>query len=295
MKSKPVYTALFNSHYLVNCRGRMLDLSVPKVMGILNVTPDSFFDGGKFTEQKAIINHAAKMLAEGADIIDIGANSTRPGAKMVDSATELKRLLPAITYLRDNFPDVIISVDTFRARVAEKCIEKGVSIINDVSGGDLDKKMFQTVARLNVPYILMHMIGTPESMQEDPKYDNVVLEVTSHLAKKVSQLRQLGVHDIIIDPGFGFGKTVEHNYKLLNGLPALSYLGCPVLAGVSRKSMICKVLKINPENALNGTTALHMAALMKGASLLRVHDVKEAVQTVRLFENIKNNDPFLLR
>ncbi len=292
MKSTPGYTALFNNHHLINCRGRLLDLSVPKIMGILNITPDSFFDGGKFTEQKAIINQAAKMLDEGADIIDIGANSTRPGAKMATAATELKRLLPAIAALRENFPDALLSVDTFRAVVAEKCVDQGVSIINDVSGGDLDKKMFQTIARLNVPYILMHMQGTPETMQENPEYSNVVFEVTAHLAKKVSLLNQLGVHDIIIDPGFGFGKTVEHNYQLLNALPALAYIGRPILAGVSRKSMICKVLKVNPDKALNGTTALHMAALINGATLLRVHDVKEAVQTVKLYEMMKRNDPF---
>jgi len=288
MKTIHSSTALFNNYNQINCRGKLLDLSAPKVMGILNLTPDSFFDGGKFTEEKAIIKQAGKMLSEGADIIDVGAHSTRPGAKIVSEATELKRLLPAINSILAKYPDAIISVDTFRASVARKCIDTGAAIVNDVSGGDLDKKMFSTVTELNVPYILMHMKGTFATMQKDPVYKDVVSEVTGHLLKKITKLRKMGLRDLIIDPGFGFGKTVEHNYELLNALPSFGLHGCPVLAGISRKSMICKVLKINPEKALNGTTALNMVALMKGASLLRVHDVKEAVEVVKLYGKIND-------
>jgi|SRR5688572_19795577 len=287
MNSIQISQALFNKSQLINCRGKLLDLSVPKVMGILNITPDSFFDGGKFTEEKAIIKQAGKMLAEGADIIDIGAHSSRPGAKMVAESTELKRLLPAIKAVLKKYPQTIISVDTYRASVAKKAIETGASIINDISGGDLDKEMFKTVASLKVPYILMHMEGTPGDMQQNPVYENVVNEVLTSLMKRVSTLRKLGVTDVIADPGFGFGKTVSHNYALLNHLDAFRVLDCPVLVGISRKSMICKVLGINPEKALNGTTALNMVALQKGASILRVHDVKEAVEVVKLFREMK--------
>lgn len=284
MKASPGSPALFNNPHLLNCRGKLLDLTIPKVMGILNLTPDSFFDGGKFTEEKAIIKQAGKMLSEGADIIDVGAQSTRPGAKFVTEKTELKRLLPAISAILDKFPDSIVSVDTFNATVARKCIESGAAIINDVSAGELDKKMFETVAALQVPYVLMHMKGTPENMQANPVYEDVIGEVTGYIVNKITILRKMGVHDVIIDPGFGFGKTVEHNYALLNALHAFTLHGCPILAGISRKSMICKVLKVNPEKALNGTTALNMVALMKGASILRVHDVKEAVEVVKLFK-----------
>ena len=273
----------FNIRKQINCRGKLLDLTEPKVIGILNVTPDSFYDGGKFTEQKAIIRQAGKMLAQGAAIIDIGAHSTRPGSKFVAETTELKRIIPAVKGILDKYPDAIISIDTFRASIAEKCIENGAAIINDISGGDLDKKMFKTIAKLNVPYILMHSKGTPENMQKNPKYKDVVSEVIGSLGGKLTKLRNRGVHDIIIDPGFGFGKTLEHNFRLLKSLEAFTLLGCPVLAGISRKSMICRTLDVTPSKALNGTTALNMVALMKGASLLRVHDVKEAIEVVRLF------------
>ena len=278
--------ALFNKSHLINCRGKLLDLSVPRVMGILNITPDSFFDGGKFTEEKAIIKQAGKLLAEGADIIDIGAHSSRPGAKIIAESTEIKRLLPAIKAVLSKYPQTIISVDTYRSAVAKKAIEAGASIVNDISGGDLDKNMFKTIAGLKVPYVLMHMAGTPGDMQKNPVYKDVVNEVFTSLLKRVSELRKLGVTDIIVDPGFGFGKTVEHNFSLLNHLDAFRALDCPVLAGVSRKSMICKVLGVNPEKALNGTTALNMVALLNGAAILRVHDVKEAVEVVKLFSQI---------
>jgi dihydropteroate synthase len=274
----------FNSEYTVNCKGTLLDLSVPKVMGILNVTPDSFFDGGKFTEEKQIIRRVKKMLDEGADIVDVGAVSTRPGAKDVSEKEELKRLIPTIQILLKKFPDAIISVDTVRSTVARKAVEAGASIINDVSGGSCDKKMFATAGELKVPYVLMHMQGTPQTMQKNPVYKNVVKELIIYFAKKIAQLKDCGVLDVIIDPGFGFGKTVEHNFDILRNLSLFKMLDCPILAGISRKSMINKVLRTSPAHALNGTTALNTVALMNGANILRVHDVKEAKETVQLYK-----------
>ncbi|HMT28851.1 MAG TPA: dihydropteroate synthase [Bacteroidia bacterium] len=289
MKMYPNSPSVLNISRLINCRGKLLDLSTPRVMGILNVTPDSFYDGGKFTESKAIIKQVGKMLINGASIIDVGAQSTRPGAKIISEKTEKSRLIPAIDAIMNKFPEAILSVDTFRASVVIAAIEKGASIINDVSGGNFDKEMFKTAGKLNVPYILMHMQGSPETMQKDPKYKDVVSEVTAFFLNKIAKLKKAGVTDIIIDPGFGFGKTVEHNYKLLNNIRTLEMTGHPVLAGISRKSMICKVLKVNPDKALNGTTALNMAALINGASILRVHDVKEAVEVVRLYDALKSH------
>ena len=286
MKSSFISQAVFNNYGIINCRGSLVDLTSPKVMGIMNITPDSFFDGGKFTEEKAMLDRVEKMLDEGAVFIDVGAHSTRPGAEVLPADTEEKRLLPAIKAIVKSFPDVFISVDTFRAGIAEKCIDLGAAIINDVSAGTIDKKMFETVARLNVPYVLMHMQGTPETMQQEPHYEDVVGDVTTFLAEKASFLKSLGVSDVLVDPGFGFGKSQEHNFELLKYLTALQVIGCPVLAGLSRKSMICKTLKVNPDKALNGTTALNMTALMNGASILRVHDVKEAVEVVKLFEKM---------
>jgi dihydropteroate synthase len=287
MKTNTTIPTVFNNRKLININGRIVDFSIPKIMGILNVTPDSFFDGGKFTEQKAIIKQVSKMLAEGADIIDVGAQSSRPGAKFISEKTELNRVLPAIQAITGKFPQAIISIDTFRSKVAEKCMAAGAHIINDISGGDFDKNMFEMVAKLQVPYILMHIKGKPETMQIKPKYKDVVSEIFDSLGSKVAKLRKSGVHDVIVDPGFGFGKTVEQNYKLLKSLSVFNELDCPVLAGISRKSMICKVLQVNPDKALNGTTALHMAALLAGASLLRVHDVKEAREVVQLFLQLK--------
>lgn len=284
MKNKDSISPVFNNLNAINCRGQLVDLSRPLIMGILNVTPDSFFDGGKFTEEKAIFEQVAKMIDEGATIIDIGGQSTRPGAKALSVRQEENRVLPVIASLMAKFPDLLISADTFRSTVARKAIQEGAAIINDISGGDLDPEMFHTIAEEEVPYILMHMQGVPETMQIDPSYDNVVTSVYSALLKKVSMLRSSGVADIIVDPGFGFGKTVEHNYRLLQSLQLFRNIGCPVLAGMSRKSMICKVLKVKPENALNGTTALNMIALLNGASILRVHDVKAAKEAILLYE-----------
>lgn len=284
MKNKDSISPVFNNLNTINCRGQLVDLSRPLIMGILNVTPDSFFDGGKFTEEKAIFEQVAKMIDEGATIIDIGGQSTRPGAKALSVRQEENRVLPVIASLMAKFPDLLISADTFRSTVARKAIQEGAAIINDISGGDLDPEMFHTIAEEEVPYILMHMQGVPETMQIDPSYENVVTSVYSALLKKVSILRSLGVADIIVDPGFGFGKTVEHNYRLLQSLQLFRNTGCPVLAGMSRKSMICKVLKVKPENALNGTTALNMIALLNGASILRVHDVKAAKEAILLYE-----------
>jgi len=269
----------------LNCKGQLLDLSRPVVMGILNITPDSFFDGGKYHGDAVILQHAEKMLRDGASILDIGGASSRPGAAEVSEQTELKRVLPVLESILKKFPDTIISVDTWRANVADAAVQAGASIVNDISAGNLDPKMYETVAELGVPYILMHMQGTPDTMQQKPHYEDVVTEVLDFFIKKIEMLRGLGVKDIVLDPGFGFGKTVEHNYSLLKNLHVFqNVLGLPVLAGLSRKSMICRPLGIKPAEALNGTTALHMVALQQGACVLRVHDVREAVEVIRLWE-----------
>ncbi len=275
--------SVFRSEYTVNCNDKLLDLSTPKVMGVLNLTPDSFFDGGKFMEEKKMLGQVEKMLNEGAAIIDVGAVSTRPGSKPVSIKTEIERLIPAMKTLVKKFPTAVFSADTFRSIVAVKAIEAGAAIVNDISGGEMDKKMFQTVGELKVPYILMHMKGTPQTMQKKPVYKDVVKELIDFFQKRIFQLRKAGVHDIIIDPGFGFGKTTKHNYEILRNLSLFKMLDCPVLVGISRKSMINKVLKTTPENALNGTTVLNTIALVNGAKILRVHDVKEAVEAVTLF------------
>lgn len=269
---------------LLNCRGRLLDLSSPQVMGIINVTPDSFYDGGMLKNEKDILVIAEKMLKEGAAIIDTGGMSTRPGAETISEEEELKRVIPAIEIIHKNFPEAIISIDTFRSKVAEQAVNSGASTINDISAGRFDENLFATVANLKVPYVLMHMQGTPQTMQRDPEYRDVVREVFEFLKEKILQLNQLGIHDIIVDPGFGFGKTVEHNFQLLDHLDVFKIFGLPVLAGLSRKSMVCKVLKVNPDEALNGTTALNTIALSKGAKLLRVHDVKEAREAIELMK-----------
>lgn len=268
----------------LNCRGKLFDLSTPKVMGILNITPDSFFDGGKYSTVSDAVKHTETMLAEGADIIDIGAISSRPGASLMTAEEELKRLKPVLKEINKNFPDIIISVDTFRSDVAKIMIEDyGVSIINDISAGNLDANMSKTVAELRAPYIIMHMLGTPATMQKDPQYKDVIFELIQYFQKKIHALVQDGVLDIIIDPGFGFGKTVEHNFKILKELSSFQIFELPILAGVSRKSMINKTLDCKPENSLNGTTSVNTIALMNGANILRVHDVKEAVETVKIF------------
>lgn len=266
----------------INFKGKTIKLDQPIVMGILNVTPDSFFDGGKRNDIKEAIKHTQLMLNDGASIIDVGGYSTRPGAKDISEEEELDRVLPIITALTKTFPEITISIDTFRSNVAKKCIDAGASIINDVSGGSKDPQLFKTVAQLNVPYILTHLQGSLETMQQNPHYKNVVESVVTYFKEKIVELNSKGFKNIILDPGFGFGKTVEHNYEILNQLEALKAFNLPILIGVSRKSMINKVINTTPDQALNGTTALNTIALMKGAQILRVHDVKEAKETILL-------------
>lgn len=278
--------------YSLNCRGKLLDLTEPVVMGILNTTPDSFYDGGLITNTDAAFFMVETMLREGAALIDIGGASSRPGAVEVPVDEEKFRVLPFIEDITHYFPEVLISVDTWRVEVAREAVAAGAHIVNDISAGRLDdtENMYEAVGELQVPYILMHMAGTPENMQDRPEYTDVNTEVLDFFIREISRLHAAGVYDIVLDPGFGFGKTVEHNYSLLNGLHLFeNVLGLPVLAGLSRKSMICKVLKVNPENALNGTTALHMVALQQGARILRAHDVKEAVECVKLWKALNGS------
>lgn len=278
-------TVQIPSSFILNCRGRLLDLSRPLVMGILNVTPDSFYDGGRYRDETTILQQTEKMLREGASLLDIGGASSRPRAQEVAETEELRRVIPVIESILKNFPEALISVDSWRATVTRAAVEAGAVLANDISAGNLDPTLLDTVAELGVPYVLMHMQGSPETMQKSPHYEDVVTEVLDFFIQKVDQLRQLGVKDIILDPGFGFGKTQEHNYTLLKNLPVFSQiLGLPVLAGLSRKSMIWKPLGITAREALNGTTALHMVALQQGARILRAHDVREAVEVVRLWE-----------
>lgn len=275
------------AHRYLNVNGQLLDLSVPQVMGILNVTPDSFYAGSRMQTEADIAGRAQQILAEGASIIDIGAYSSRPNAENISAEEEMRRLRVGLEIVARNHPDAVISVDTFRADVAEQCVkEYGVAIINDIAAGEMDPKMFETVARLGVPYIMMHMQGTPQNMQSEPHYDDLLKEVFMYFAMKVQQLRDLGVKDIILDPGFGFGKTLEHNYELMAHLEEFSIFELLLLVGVSRKSMIYRLLGGTPQDALNGTTVLDTVALMKGANILRVHDVREAVEAVRMVEKI---------
>ncbi|MBK8564276.1 MAG: dihydropteroate synthase [Saprospiraceae bacterium] len=271
----------------INCGGQLLDLSTPIVMGILNLTPDSFFDGGKYADLDKALLQVDKMLGEGAAIIDVGGMSSRPGAALISEAEELGRVLPVVDGIIRRFPGAIVSVDTFRSEVARLTVTAGASIVNDIYAGRFDEKMFEAVAKLDVPYIMMHMQGSPDTMQVAPAYGNVVQEVLYFFIEKIGQLRSLGVKDILLDPGFGFGKTVSHNYELLNHLHVFRMTDLPILAGISRKSMICKVLGVKPGNAINGTTALHMVALQQGARLLRVHDVKEAVEVIKLWKELE--------
>jgi len=288
MKLKDPVNSVFNTGQVINCAGDLLDLTTPKVMGILNVTPDSFYDGGKFTDLKAIMKQVKRMVKEGVDIIDVGGQSTRPGAKMIATGTELKRVIPVIEKIKEHFPDMIVSVDTFRSEVAQHAIKVGAGMVNDISAGAFDRKMHSTVAKSNAAYVLMHMKGMPETMQQNPRYKDVVQDVLKFLAEKAEKCRKMGIRDVIVDPGFGFGKTLAHNFQLLSKMEVFKITGCPLLAGISRKSMIYKTLDINQKEALNGTTALNMTALMKGASILRVHDVKPAKETIRLFDMLNN-------
>lgn len=274
----------------INVNGSLLDLSVPCVMGILNITPDSFYAGSRMQTEAEIAARAQQILDEGARIIDIGAYSSRPNAENVSPREEMERLRMGLEILRKTHPGAVISVDTFRADVARMCVEEyGVAIINDIAAGEMDTDMFRTVAELNVPYIMMHMQGTPQNMQQHPHYDDLLKEVFLYFAQKVQQLRDLGMKDIILDPGFGFGKTVEHNYELLAHLEEFRVFELPLLVGVSRKSMIYRLLGNTPQDALNGTTVLDTICLLKGADILRVHDVREAVETVKIVEAMRKN------
>lgn len=273
--------------YSIQVNGRLMDLSVPRVMGILNVTPDSFYAGSRKQTERDIAERVEQLMEEGADIIDIGAYSSRPNAKDVAAEEEMERLEKGLRIIRQLAPDTVVSVDTFRASVAQRCVgEYGVAMINDISAGELDSCMFETVACLGVPYIMMHMQGTPQNMQVAPHYDNLIQDIMTYFARKIQALRELGQKDIIVDPGFGFGKTLEHNYELMNRLERLKILELPVLVGVSRKSMVYKLLDITPDESLNGTSVLHTIALLKGSSILRVHDVRACREVVRIVEKM---------
>ena len=270
----------------INCKEILVDISSPKVMGILNITPDSFFDGGKYKNESDILSQTEKMLFEGATFIDVGAYSSRPGATHISEEEELKRIVPVIKLLLKNFPEIIISVDTFRSKIAKETITIGAAIVNDISGGNMDKNMFKTVSQLQVPYILMHILGTPQNMQQNPVYNNITTELISFFAEKINQLRLLKLNDVIIDVGFGFGKTVDHNFELLKNLSLFESLDAPILAGISRKSMLYKTLDISAQETLNATTSANTIALLNGTNILRVHDVKEAVEAVKIVNQV---------
>ena len=270
----------------INCKGTLIDLTFPKIMGILNCTPDSFYDGGQFKSEILILNQVEKMLLEGATFIDVGAYSSKPGADFVSETEELGRLLPVIVLILKHFPNTILSIDTFRSNVAKQAVELGAALINDISAGSLDDQMMQTVASLNVPYIMMHMRGTPQTMQNLTDYDNLLKDILFYFSEKIALAKSFGINDIIIDPGFGFAKTLPQNYQLLNNLEVFKFLELPILAGISRKSMIYKVLETTPSESLNGTSILNTVALSKGASILRVHDVREAVECTKLYEHL---------
>lgn len=270
----------------INCNGKLIDLSTPKVMGILNCTPDSFYDGGKYKSESQFLSQVEKMLSEGATFVDIGAYSSKPNAEFVSEEEELNRLLPVIELVLKFFPETIISVDTFRSKIAQSAIENGAAIINDISAGNLDEEMLETVAKLQVPYIMMHMKGTPQSMQTLTQYDNICKEMLFYFSERVGKARSFGINDIIIDPGFGFAKSLEQNYEVMQKLELFQMLELPLLVGISRKSMIYKTLETTAENSLNGTTFLNAISLQKGANILRVHDVKEAVESVKLFNKL---------
>ena len=279
----------FTKQQLINCRGNLLNLNEPKVMGILNITPDSFYDGGFYSNIEKIEKQIEKMISEGASIIDIGAYSSRPGAKQISEKEELNRLLPSLELIAKKYDKIFFSLDTFRSEIAKIAVKDyGISIINDISAGSLDNKMFETIADLNVPYIMMHMKGNPQNMQQKPVYNDLITEIFKYFSEKLEILKKLAIKDVIIDPGFGFGKTIEHNYKLMSELENFDIFKLPVLVGISRKSMIYKHLEINQDEALNGTSVLNTIAIQKGANILRVHDVKEAVETIKLVKMIQN-------
>lgn len=273
----------------INCKGYLLDLSTPKVMGVLNLTPDSFYDGGKFKNDKEALEQVGKNIQDGMDILDIGAYSSRPGADHISEEEELKRQSSVLQHITKEFPDLIISIDTFRSEVAKASIDQGAHIINDISAGNLDANMMDFIADSQVPYIMMHMRGTPQTMKSMTSYEHLVTDIISYFSKKVLEARAKGINDILIDPGFGFAKTIDQNFELLNHLKALKSLNLPILSGISRKSTIYKTLNIDAKEALNGTTALNMVALMNGSSILRVHDVLEAKQCITLYQKLIEN------
>lgn len=284
MQENRAKDTFFSKNRSLNCRGKLLDLRSPKVMGILNITPDSFYDGGRYTDPRAALNRVKEMVDEGADIIDIGGASTRPGAATMDPVEESARLTPVVSTVREHFPELIISIDTYNASVAETMITNfDIDMINDISAGDMDPQMIPLIAKLNVPYIIMHMKGVPGDMQDHPTYENITDEIVQYFSEKKSILHKKGVTDVLIDPGFGFGKTLDQNYELLNQSFAFQMFELPVVAGISRKSMIYNLLGISSEEALNGTTAAHMILLEKGVNILRVHDVREAREAITIF------------
>ena len=271
----------------ISCKGKLIDLTIPKIMGILNLTPDSFYDGGLYNNTDRALAQTEKMLVEGATFIDVGGASSKPGAVEISADEELARVLPVIEELHKTFPETLISIDTYRSDVAKQAVAAGAAMVNDISGGNLDAKMLKTVGALGVPYVAMHMQGTPQNMQDKPSYDTILTEIRLFFAAKIDAAHKAGIHDIIIDPGFGFGKTLEHNYSLLKNISSIQMDGIPMLIGVSRKSMIHKLLQIEVGDALNGTSVLNTVALQQGAQILRVHDVKEAHQAVQLIEKLK--------
>ena len=271
----------------INCKGNLIDLSNPKIMGILNVTPDSFFDGGRYKNTTSIINQVTKMITDGATFIDLGAYSSRPGADYVSEEEELKRVIPIVNLLINEFPEILISIDTFRSKVAEEAIYNGIAIINDISAGNLDLKMLDVIAKHQVPYIMMHMKGTPQTMQQHTDYKDLLTDILYYFSEKIADSHSKGIHDIIIDPGFGFAKTLEQNYELMQKLELFKTIKAPLLVGISRKSMIYKLLQTDAKNALNGTTILNTISLLKGANILRVHDVKEAFECIQLTKQLK--------
>lgn len=284
LKTTKLSTNIFQRKTTINCRGKLIDLSTPKIMGVINITPDSFYDGSKNNTIDKAISQVEKHINEGATFIDIGGYSSRPDAKHITETEETERVLPIIKEVKNNFPEVNISIDTFRSVVAEKAILNGASIINDISAGEMDNKMLETVADLQVPYIAMHMKGTPQTMQNRPNYSNVVEEIIYYFSKKIEDINQLGINDCLLDVGFGFGKSIEDNYKLLNNLERFKIFNIPILTGISRKSMLYKPLVIEPSMALNATSVAHTIALQNGSNILRVHDVKEAIECIKIVE-----------
>ncbi|MGB5662658.1 dihydropteroate synthase [Eudoraea sp.] len=274
----------------INCKGTLIDLKKPKVMGVLNITPDSFYDGGKYKDEVSILKQVEKLLDEGATFVDVGAYSSKPGATNISEEEELKRILPVVNLLITNFPDIYLSIDTFRSVVARHCLENGAAMINDISAGNMDDKMMQTISEFKVPYVMMHMKGNPQNMSQQTNYSNLLEEILYYFSEKVSVAKSYGINDIILDPGFGFAKNTFQNFSLLQHLNLFKTFGLPILVGLSRKSMIYKTLGTNPDQALNGTTALNTYALTKGANILRVHDVKEAVECIELLEALKQTE-----